>query len=176
MSMTSLISRKLSDLIDVIEDLRGQLRAAVATELSKAIATTVREILEVLIAKRELPKWEKPVGDYGRAGNGFDDWDDPSHPCRLPQGYVEVEEPRMHSGEPVSSTIPPVSVASLTLAVNAGHWLYRLSKSWLCGLGGLLAVGLAASYGGPLTRSLIAVAATVQQLAGHGDNPLSIPD
>ena len=35
----------------------------------------------------------------------------------------------------------------------------------MCGVAGKLAVGLAAVFGGPLTRSVVAVAAAVHQIA-----------
>ncbi|WP_029631886.1 hypothetical protein, partial [Zavarzinella formosa] len=163
--MTSLISRKLAGLIDVIDDLRRQLRAAVASELSQAIAATVREVLEVLIARRELPRWDRPFGDDRRAGNDFDEWDEQGYPGRDREWHGGHDgECDTGMTEQAASPPPPLlSAPAISLAVNAGFWLFRLSRSWLCGLGGLVAVGLAAGYGGPVTRSVLTVAAAVQQ-------------
>ncbi|WP_029629609.1 hypothetical protein, partial [Zavarzinella formosa] len=130
--MKSLVVRKLAALADSLADLKEQLRAAVATEVGRAVAAAVREILEVLIARRELPRWEKP-GPGGHDGfNDPDDWDDPYSPYRPRQRPDDEEDPKSFA-DPSVSPAPLIPAASLALALNAGHWLWRLSRSWLCG-------------------------------------------
>ena len=178
--MNPLIVRKLASLVEVIDDLRDQLRVVLAAELSKAIATTVREVLDALIGGRSVPAREPPFGNPDHpttAGHG--DWDDPRGPSRSFDRYDDPEEfddpePEFEQPESVAPTV--ISTPAISLALAAGHWAWRQTRSRWWGLAGTLAVGLAAACGGPVTRSVLAAAAAVHQLAGFGASPLTPSD
>ena len=172
--MTSVITRKVSNLIQVIDDLRHQVRVALATELSQAIATTVREILDVIISGRSLATWQTSTSETVPVPVVPDDWDDPfdGKPAhRFTESQQAVIEPPSSSSEVKSS--PMVTATTLSMAMNAGQWCYRQSRSVSCGFLATIAVGFASIYGGPMTRSVLAVLASVQQLIGQSDSTLS---
>jgi len=163
----ALIARKVARLVDAVDDLRRQVRVAFATELSKAISATVRDVLAALLGGRPVSDWEESVDACGRRSGPDDDWDD-AYPAAGPHGDDDDDDddfvpPRV--ADPAAAVTP----AAVTLAVAAGSWLYRLSRSRLCGVAGTVAVGLAAVFGGPLTRSVVTVAAAVHQLTGAGE-------
>lgn len=169
--MSALIARKVARLVDVIDDLRGRVRAAVAAELSKAVATTVRDVLAALLGGRPESAWD-PSGGYGpRHPGATDDWDDSGH---SPDPFdPDDDADDAYSREPAAAVraTATISTSAISLAVAAGSWLYRQSRSRLCGVAGALAVGVAAAFGGPLTQSVVTVAAAVNQLIGAGESP-----
>ena len=171
--MRSLIARKVARLVDVIDDLHRQVRAAFAAELSKAIATTVRDVLAALLGGRPASEWDQGYDGYGSGRTGADDgWDDPRRPSASDGAYDDPEDEDAHGPAADRASAPvTVSTAAVALAVTAGRWLYRLSRSRVCGVAGALAVGLAAAFGGPLTQSVMTVAAAVNQLVGAGEAP-----
>lgn len=172
--MRALIARKVARLVGVVDDLRSQVRVAFAAELSKAIAATVRDVLAALMGGRPIAAWDESFDGRGRSRPGGDAWDDP----------FQAAGPYDHDADDDDDFVPPrdagpgaaVTPAAVTLAVAAGSWLYRLSRSRVCGVAGTVAVGLAAVFGGPLTRSVVAVAAAVHQLTGAGAVPALIRD
>ena len=172
--MTSVITRKVSNLIQVIDDLRHQVRVALATELSQAIATTVREILDVIISGRSLATWQTSANETIPVPVVPDDWDEPfdGKPAhRFTESHPAVIEPAAANSDVKSS--PVVTATTLSMAMNAGQWCYRQSRSFSCGFLATIAVGVASVYGGPMTRSVLAVLSSVQQLVGQADSTLS---
>ena len=168
--MNPLVARRVSTLAGVVDGLREQLRVVLAAELSRAVAETVRDVLALLIGGRPLPVWEPPTGeDSWSLPPGADDWDDPSpspRPCQQFDRQYEaaVPEPTPVIRDPGPATTIPAS--TMSLAVAAGQWLGRQCGSRACGFAGTCLIGLAAAFGGPLTRSVLAVAAAVSHLAG----------
>jgi hypothetical protein len=168
--MNSLIARKVTALAGAVDGLRDRLRVVLADELSRAVAETVRDVLALLIGGRSLPVWEPPFsGETWKLPPGADDWDDPrpvpssferfDHPCE-----ADIPEtPPVFPDPGPGTALPP---ATLSLAVAAGHWLGRQSGSRACGLAGTCLIGLAAAFGGPVTRSVLSVAALITQMAG----------
>jgi len=166
----SLIARKAARLVDVIDDLRGRLRRVFAAELSRAVAETVRDVLAALLGGRPGPAWGRPAaGDeadqYAGAG-----WDDAAWAADPFGRYADPDDDDDDDDDGVTPAARPApdTAAVLTLAVAAGGWLARHSRSRLCGAAAALAVGAAAVFGGPAAKSVLAVVAAVHQLAGTG--------
>jgi len=174
----SLIARKAARLVAVIDALRGRLRRVFAAELSRAVAETVRDVLAALLGGRPGPAWGRPAGgdEPGRyAGAGWDDaaWAaDPFGRCADPDDDDDDDD----DGVTPAARPAAVSAAVLTLAVAAGRWLARHTRSRLCGAAAALAVGAAAVFGGPAAKSALAAAAAVHQLVGAGDSVVLSPD
>lgn len=161
----SLIAGKVARLVDVIDDLRGQLRHAFAAELSTAIAATVRDVLDGLLGLRPAPAWGRPGAGFG-AGRPAraDGWDDPA--------WADDPDDDADDFAPAPAGPPAAApAAALSLAVAAGRWLAGRSRSRLCGVAGAVAVGVAAVFGGPVAKAVVAVAAAVHQLLGAGEFP-----
>jgi len=170
--MRALIARKVARLVGVVDDLRSQVRVAFATELSKAIATTVRDVLAALLGGRPAAEWDREYDGDGPGRPGADDgWDDPRRPPACYGGHDDADDAYPESPPAGDAAPATISTSAITLAVAAGAWLYRQSRSRLCGLAGAVAVGLAAAFGGPLTKSAVTVAAAVNQLIGAGESP-----
>ena len=178
--MYGVITRKLSNLIDVIADLRSQIRVVLATELSKAVASTVREIVEVALTKNASPEWEQST-DYSTSGyqSEPEDWNEPYWSGSPQEPMVDPRDEfasEANSVPQVPSSAPEVNPSAMTLAIHTGHWLYRQSRSVLCGVAGTAIVAVASIYGGPMTRSMLTILSTVQQLVGTGDSPAPISE
>jgi len=165
--MSTLIARKVARLVDVVAGLRGRVREVFAAELSKAVAATVRDVLTTMLGGGPVDEWRRPGHDYDPA----DAWDDPSRPP-APYGSYAAEDDEMPEVPAAPDAGPAAMTASaVTLAAAVGSWLYRRSRSRLCGVAAALAVGLAAAFGGPLTRSVVTAVAAVHQIVGPGDLP-----
>ena len=170
--MTPLVADKLRDLGRVLADLKVRVRAALATELGRHVATAVEDVVRAVIAGRPLVSVPEsyrgyhPGSDRSRADDG---WDRPGDPW--------AADPDRDGYDPDDGSEPPVSTtpagSGLAAAVAAGvfaarWWLAR--RGTLAAAAGLgLAVGLLGVLGGPVARTAVAALAAAADLLAATD-------
>jgi hypothetical protein len=164
--MTPLVTRRVRQLADTLAELKVKVRAALATELARAVGNAIRDVLVVTMLDRfageARPEHASSRSRDWRDGE-FDrdreQWTEPRDPWaeddydreRLQTRY-ELDRPEE---EKSPATIP--AAAAIAVGVNVGRWWF-LKKGSLVAAAGVGAVattlGLA---GGPIARAVLTV-------------------
>ena len=166
--MTGLLERKLRLLGTWLDQIKLRVRSALAGELARALGETVRQVVTTFVGGTKEPEtprphWERDEAGYGDSGGTAprDPWDDDFD--------VAPVEPNYRS--PVLAPPPKPDSADPAIAVGlfAARWCWLRSgnriASCLLGLG----LGLLGRFGGPLCKTLVAVAASATHLLGLHD-------
>lgn len=162
--MNSHLSRPLARLAGALADLRLRVREALAGELSRAVAETVREIVATAIGGGMIG--QPPVDGPFRTDVDRDPWDDD----RLgwaDDDYEKHEDSRNDYEPSTGSSLvdqPSSGPAALSTGLAAGRWWLGRRGSIPEAVGVGVLVTLAVFAGGPVARAGTAVAATIADL------------
>jgi hypothetical protein len=172
---------RLVRLADTLGHLKVRVREAVATELGRAVADAVRDLLTAVLRSRPVVDED---ADERRSRQGPTDPRADRRPPRDPwadddpdpwAGDDPREDPDEHRHQPEPSTTSPPRSASWASAVSVGavlaRWLLtRRLTLWPCvGVG--VALGAAALAGGPAVRAVLAAVATAADLVSLTQSP-----
>ena len=173
--MSATLTTRCHRLADSLAELKVRVRAALATELARAVGAAVRDVLVVALVDRMIaPTRSSPSRPPAPRATGWrdenererdewgyvkDPWEDPDEDRpRLPGRYTldDVEE-----AEPM----PPLPVAAaVAVGVQAGRWWLARQGTVGAAVGlGVLATGLGLA-GGPVARAALAVLAAATDL------------
>jgi hypothetical protein len=175
--VSDILSTRCHRLAESLAELKVRVRAALATELARAVGAAVRDVLVVSLVDRMIaptrsaparpPAARPPVGwradeedrerdEWGYAKDAWDESDEDRH--RTPARYSldEVEE---------TEHVPPVPVAAaVAVGVQAARWWLAKKGTVGAAVGlGVLATGLGLA-GGPVARAALAVLAAATDL------------
>jgi hypothetical protein len=173
--VTALVTERLHDLASTLSELKVRVRAAIASELGRAIGAAVRDVLVVALTQRLATPavstysggWREEERDqWGQPRQPRDPWDDEQDelgPCRPVHLRDKANQP---------TAVP--AAAAVAVGVHVSRW-------WLArhgGLTGAVAAGVLVTIlgvaSGPVARAALAVlAAAADVLAGGSSTPTS---
>jgi hypothetical protein len=165
--MSDLVVRQLRHLAGTLTVLRGRVREAVASEVGRAVADAVAEVLTAALGGR-LARLARLAGH--RHPYGHADWDD-SDPYDWDDDYratrSEAPDERADRRGPVDNG--PSPEVALAVALAAGRWgLGRRGSKRGAAVAGL-AAGAALLAGGPAVRTALGVLWAVDRLLAATD-------
>jgi hypothetical protein len=176
--VSATLTTRCHRLADSLAELKVRVRAALATELARAVGAAVRDVLVVALVDRMIapprsaparPPAPRPAGwrddEFDRQrereewGDPKDPWDDPDEDRPRPPGRYSLDE--LEEAE----HMPPVPVAAaVAVGVQAGRWWLARQGTVGAAVGlGVLATGLGLA-GGPVARAALAVLAAATDL------------
>ncbi len=175
--MSAILTARCRQLADSLGELKVKVRAALATELSAAVGTAVRDVLVVALIDRLVapnrPAPTRTPPPRSASWRDVDDrerdrWGDPRDPWdetdgdrerdRTPARYAR-EEPEEDEAVPA---VP--AAAAVAVGVQAGRWWLARKGTVAAAVGiGVLATGLGLA-GGPVARAALAVLAAATDL------------
>lgn len=170
--MSAILTAQCHRLAGTLAELKVKVRAALATELARAVGTAVRDVLVIALidrlvaptrsaaprssAPRPTSRWDEDDRERERDEWGYpkDPWDDTDEDRpRLANRYA-LDEPE----EPEPAPAVPVA-AAVAVGVQAGRWWLSRKGTVAAAVGlGVLATGLGLA-GGPVARAVLAVLA-----------------
>ncbi|MBP3957841.1 hypothetical protein J8F10_21520 [Gemmata sp. G18] len=171
--MSAILTTRCHRLADALAELKGNVRAALATELAGALGTAVRDVLVAALVDRLVaPTRSVPVRtppgtagwrddeDEDRWGGSKDPWADPDdEPRDRFRSRYEPEEP-----DDVGTPPAVPAAAAVAVGVNVGRWWLAKKGSVPAAIGfGVLATGLGLA-GGPVARAALAVLAAAADI------------
>ena len=168
--MTALVTEKLRTLAGVLDDLKERVRAALASELARAVSAAVRDVVQAVMTGRPGPV-RHPLDDpYRRTphhpwrGEDRDPWDDDDR-----DRWDEDRDDPDATVEPTPSCDPdvpgrPAVTAAVAAGAHVARWWLARRGTWLGAVGLGLAVAVAGLTGGPAARIGLGVLAAVADL------------
>ncbi len=174
--MSAILTTRCLRLADSLAELKVKVRAALATELSQAVGTAVRDVLVVALVDRliapgpraparpsapRVPGWRDDGNEAAR-----DEWGDPRDPWDEPDGDLARTPSRYTRDEPEHvEPVPAVpAAAAVAVGVNVGRWWLAKKGTVAAAVGlGVLATALGLA-GGPVARAALAVLAAASDL------------
>jgi hypothetical protein len=148
---------RLVRLAETFHQLKERVRDAVATEMGKVVADTVREWITTALQGRVPTRFRPPETEDAspRYSNG---WDDDDH-------WAE-EEPHYEAPAHDAPPEPKVSswAAALSLGFIAAKWLIARRLPFAPSVGAGVLLGAFALVGGPLVQASLAAASAAGDL------------
>ena len=155
--MTALVSERLHGLAETIIDLKVRVRAAIATELGRAVGIAVRDVLVIVLADRAIDHYRPARPDGWDNPEGTDAWNAEADRWDEPNRYSPGRNRDDADADPDSSPMP--AAVAMAVGVQVGRWWLarRGNLTGAIGVGMLTAaIGLA---GGAAARAALAVLA-----------------
>jgi hypothetical protein len=173
--VTALLSEKLRSLAAVLDDLKERVRAALASELARAVSAAVQDVVQAVMTGGRPDPVRRPFDDpYRRTpyqpwrGEERDPWDDDR------EEWCEDRTDFDHTGPDAGDPDPaepgrPAATAAVSAGTHVARWWLARRGTWLGALGVGLAVAVAGLAGGPAVRIGLGVLAAVADLATATD-------
>jgi hypothetical protein len=167
------IRDRLVRLAETLGQLKVRVREAVATELGRAVADAVRDLLTAVLRAR--PVSEQDADERRFRSRPTDPWvDDDPDPWADDEPRDDPDDDRLRPQPDSSPTSPPRSASwapALTVGVVLTRWLlvHRLRLWSYLGVG--VALGAAVLAGGPVVRAVLAAVATAADLVSLTQPP-----
>jgi hypothetical protein len=167
------IRDRLVRLADTLGQLKVRVREAVATELGRAVADAVRDLLTAVLRSR--PVVEEDADERRFRSRPTNSWaDDDPDPWADDEPRDDPDGDHLRPQPDPSPTAPPRSASwapALSVGVVVARWLLtRRLRPWPC-IGVGVAIGAAALIGGPVVRAVLAAVATAADLVSLTQSP-----
>jgi hypothetical protein len=170
---SSAAASRLTRLTESLVDLRERVRTAVAEELGRAIAETVRDLVTLAMNQRmPTPESYRSRTSRYESRDGWsdssDDWDDFDAGRARPSDYAAHETHHPRSG--VSAlAVEPSRAAAIALGVTVVRWWLRRNGTVFGSVSAGLAVGIVALSGGTLTQVGLSIVKAISDLLDVSD-------
>ena len=153
--MTALVRAKVHDFAASLDDLKVQLRLALAGELAQLVARGVGDVVRTIVSGRMPPD---PARTW-RSSRSEDPWEEDDD-------FDPVPGTERHAVEPVPAVAGPVV---LLAAIHITRWWLVRRGTVMTALGAGLGVGILGLAGGAFARSAIAALVAISDLLAVTD-------
>ncbi len=151
------MSERLHGLAETIIDLKVRVRAAIATELGRAVGIAVRDVLVIVLSERAIDHY-RPARPDGWDGNGGTDaWDSDTDRWDEPGRYSPGRNRDDSYADPDSSPVP--AAVAVAVGMQVGRWWLARRGNLTGAIGAGVLIAAIGLTGGAAARAALAVLA-----------------